>query len=505
MKLNIVSTTLLTLIFISFYPSYGNEPLKTAKNEDRPNVLFILVDDLGWTDVGFNGSDFYETPTIDGLANDGVRFTQAYAASGVCSPTRASIMSGKHPARLNCTDYFGAPQPDNIESHAVFTDPEHPLFSNGQHRKLLPAVYNEKLDLEEVTIAEELKKAGYKTFFAGKWHLGPRGFWPTDQGFDVNKGGYTSGGPWTGNHYFSPYEMPTLENGPEGELLTYRLARETNTFIDNNKSNPFFAFLSFYAVHTPLMTTASLEKKYEQKKEAFQRTTKWGDETGHKLRLNQTHAVYAGMIETMDRALGMIIDKLKALGLYENTIIFLMSDNGGLATSEGWPTSNLPLRAGKGWLYEGGIREPMIVRWPGNTVEGNIIQEPVISHDFYPTILEMLQLQPTMDKEIDGVSFVPLIKNKDRKERPLYWHYPHYSNQGSEPASAIRYGDWKLIYWYETHQMELYNIAEDIGETKNLINQHPGKAEKLKKMLNNWLDEVDAQKPTKNLKYNYVE
>jgi len=454
----------------------------------RPSFLFILVDDLGWKDLGCYGSSFYETPHVDQLAAQGVRFTQAYAACPVCSPTRVSIMTGKYPARLQTTDYFGAPQPENISGHWT------------RHKPLLPAPYRDHMPLEEVTVAEALKKAGYATFFAGKWHMGGKGFYPENQGFDINKGGWERGGPYGGNQYFSPYGNPKLEDGPEGEHLPDRLASETCRFIKNNKDQNFMAFLSFYSVHTPLMAREDLEQKYREKKENLEIEKKiWGKEGERKVRLVQEHSVYGGMVEAMDLAVGKVINQLKSLGLDENTVIIFMSDNGGLSTSEGHPTSNLPLRAGKGWLYEGGIREPMIVRWPGVTQPGTECSEPVISTDFYPTLLEAAGL-PFLEKQhLDGESLGPLFRGKSRmKDRCLFWHYPHYGNQGGSPGSAIRCGKYKLIEFFEDHHIELYDLNQDIGEQNDLSQKLPKKAEELKEKLHQWRNQVGALMPTSN-------
>ncbi|UCG50111.1 MAG: sulfatase, partial [Phycisphaerales bacterium] len=302
-----------------------NAPTAKAKNL---NFVFFLVDDMGWTDAACLGSNFYDTPNLDRLSRRALRFTDGYAACPVCSPTRASIMSGKYPARINLTDYL-----------------------KGRRRgKLNPPDYADQMALEEVTIAEALKQAGYATFFAGKWHLGKEGFWPEDQGFDVNKGGCDRGGPYGGKRYFSPYGNPRLEDGPDGEHLPDRLATETVRFIDHNRERPFFTYLSFYSVHTPLMAREDLRKKYEQKAKTLPPTDPaWGQERARKVRLVQDHAVYAGMIEAMDQAVGKVLDALERLNLAGDTAVFFMSDNGGLSTSEGHPTSNLPLRAGKGW------------------------------------------------------------------------------------------------------------------------------------------------------------
>ncbi len=454
------------------------------KEEPKPNILFILADDLGWADLGCYGSEFYETPNLDALAHDGMRFTQAYAACPVCSPTRASIMTGKYPARGNTTDWFGAPQPDEVPGHHT------------RNKPLLPAPYLEYMDLEEHTIAEALREAGYHTFFAGKWHLGDTGYFPEDQGFGINKGGHHRGSPPGG--YFSPYKNPKLSDGPEGEHLPIRLAEETNSFIEKHREGPFFAYLSFYSVHTPLQAHAELVNIYERKK--FERgfLDQWGEEGERKVRLVQCHPTYAAMVESMDKAVGMVIDQLKTLGLYDNTVIFFMSDNGGLSTSEGHPTSNLPLRAGKGWLYEGGVREPCMVHWPGVTPDHSVSEEVITSTDFYPTLLEIAGISPDASQHKDGKSFVPVLKTEAYERGAIYWHYPHYGNQGSSPGSAIREGDWKLIKWYENDSLELYNLAEDIGERNNLINQESGKAQELLEKLELWLVEVEARFPTSN-------
>lgn len=453
----------------------------------KPSFLFILVDDLGWTDLGCFGSHFYETPNIDRLCKESMKFTNAYAACPVCSPTRASIMAGKYPARMNTTDWFGAPQPNTVQNHWT------------RNKPLLPAPYQEKLPLEEVTIAEALKECGYATFFAGKWHLGSaEAFWPEHQGFDINQGGWDKGSPGAPGGYFPPYGNPRLTDGPEGEHLPDRLARETVNFITANRDRPFLAYLSFYSVHTPLMARADLKAKYIAKKKALGLKDEWGQEGNNKLRLVQEHAVYAGMVEAMDQACGKVLDRLKALSLDESTIVFFMSDNGGLSTAEGWPTSNLPLRGGKGWLYEGGIREPVLVKWPGVTRAGSICSQPVISTDFYPTMLEMAGLPARPAQHVDGKSWVPLLKGKDMDRGPLFWHYPHYGNQGGSPGSAVRDGDWKLIVWYEDDRRALYNLKEDISEAHNVIEAYPETAEKLYAELGVWLKETDARMPSPN-------
>jgi arylsulfatase A-like enzyme len=454
-----------------------------------PNVVFILVDDLGYADLGCYGSSFYETPNIDALAADGIRFTDAYAACPVCSPTRASILSGQWPQRVGVTDYIGAPSPAGWKRNTV----------------LLPAAYQDRLDLQTPTLAEALGAEGYATFFAGKWHLGPEGWWPENQGFDVNRGGIDRGGPYGGKKYFSPYGNPRLEDGPDGEHLPDRLAKETCDFIDQHRAEPFFAYLSFYSVHTPLIAREDLKTKYETKRRELGLEAKWGRESTRDVRLVQEHAVYAAMVEAMDQAVGRVIDKLDELGLSEQTLVVLTSDNGGLSTSEGWPTSNLPLRGGKGWMYEGGIREPLIITWKGTIRPGQQSAVPVSSPDFYPTVLEVAGAEPPEGHKLDGTSLVPLFSSAgpvpEMEDRPLYWHYPHYGNQGGAPAAAVRQGEWKLIRWLEDDRRELFNLAQDIGETNDVADDHPEIVERLSEQLADWQSRVGAKFPTRNADY----
>jgi arylsulfatase A-like enzyme len=448
-----------------------------------PNIVFFLVDDLGQRDVGCYGSTFYETPNIDRLARDGARFTDAYAACPVCSPTRASILTGQWPQRTGITDYIGAPaKPEQWK----------------RNTPALPAPYADRLPLASITLAESLKAAGYATFFAGKWHLGPEGYWPEDQGFDVNKGGTDRGGPYGGKQYFSPYANPRLPDGPDGEHLPDRLATETAKFIEANKDRPFFAYFAFYSVHTPLMARKDLQAKYEEKRQRLGLTEKWGREEPRDVRLSQEHAVYAGMVEAMDLAVGKVLAKLDELGLRENTVVIFTSDNGGLSTSEGWPTSNAPLRAGKGWLYEGGIREPLIVRWPAKVKPGITIGTPVSSPDFFPTLLEAVGAKPAPSQTLDGTSLLPVLTGGTLPERPLCWHYPHYGNQGGAAAAAIRLGDWKLIEWLEDGRVELFNLAKDLGETTDLTATEPERVARLRQALHDWQKQVGAKMPVKN-------
>ncbi len=459
-----------------------------SQNHTKLNFLFVLVDDLGYMDVGCNNPEtFYETPNIDQLAEQGVRFTNAYAASPVCSPTRVSILSGKYPSRLATTNYFGAPQPETWN----------------RNTPLLPASYVEHLPEDEFTLAEALQEAGYPTFFTGKWHLGQAGCWPENHGFDINKGGWTAGGPYGGNKYFSPYGNPRLEDGPEGEHLPDRLATETIQFIEDNADKPFLAYLSFYSVHTPLMGRKDLVEKYRKKKDSLSFSgPKWGHEGSRRLRMVQDHEIYASMVEAVDLAIGRVLDRLDELDIANNTVVIFFSDNGGLSTSEGHPTSNLPLRAGKGWLYEGGIRVPLIIKWPLSVKGGIREKTPVISNDFYPTILEMAGLTQKPGQYIDGVSLISLLKQEEIPDREaLFWHYPHYGNQGGKPGAAVRKGNFKLIEYFGEDTVELYDLNDDVGESKDLSSLMPEKVDELKFILHNWLDETNARFPSKNIEF----
>ena len=452
----------------------------------KPNIIVILADDLGQRDLGCYGSTFYETPNLDRMAKEGALFTDAYAACPVCSPTRASLMTGQWPQRTGITDFIGAPtKPDGWN----------------RNTKMLPAPYTDRLALDQPTLAKAMKESGYATFFAGKWHLGPEGYWPENQGFDINKGGHAGGGPYGGKKYFSPYGNPRLTDGPDGEHLPDRLASETANFIEANKNRPFFAYFAFYSVHTPLMAREDLRKKYEEKRKRLGLEAKWGTEDTREVRLNQDHAVYAGMVEAMDLAIGKVLNKLDELGLRDNTLVFFTSDNGGLSTSEGWPTSNLPLRGGKGWMYEGGIREPFLVRWPSVIKPNSVVGTPVSSPDIFPTLLELANAAPTPGQTLDGLSLVPVFKGGELPERRLFWHYPHYGNQGGAPAAAIRRGNWKLIWWFEDERSELFNLADDLGEKSNLIDSEPERALSLQRELFAWQKEVGVKFPEANKKF----
>jgi arylsulfatase A-like enzyme len=455
-------------------------------NEKKLNFVFILVDDLGWRDVGCYGSSFYETPNTDRLANEGIRFTNAYAAAPVCSPTRASIMTGKYPARMNTTDWFGAPQPGTVQNHWT------------RNKPILPAEYEDQLILDEVTIAETFRDAGYATFFAGKWHLGGVGFYPEDQGFEINVGGHERG--WPPGGYFSPYKNPKLTDGKLGEHLPDRLANECISFLENSGDNPFLLFLSFYSVHTPLQAPDSLVAKYEDKAKLIEQQEPHFEPEGERqARQVQNHAIYAAMVESMDSAIGKVLKVLEHMELSDHTAVILMSDNGGLSTSEGSPTSNVPLRAGKGWLYEGGIREPMIIKWPGIVKPGSVSDQQVISTDFYPTKLDMAGLSLKPKQHLDGISLVPLLKLQIvLPPRSIFWHYPHYGDQGGSPGAAVRVGDFKLIHFFEDNRIEMYNLEADIGETENLSAKMPKKKKELLSLLYQWQNDVGARMTSKN-------
>ncbi len=461
----------------------------TPEEPAKPNIVFILADDLGWADLSCYGSTFHETPNLDRLAAGGMRFTQAYAACPVCSPTRASIVTGKYPARIQVTDWIPGRQ--------------NRLPKEPNNRMVAPA-FEHEVDLEEVTIAEALKDGGYTTFFAGKWHLGQDSmYWPEHQGFDINIGGHSRGSPPGG--YFAPYNNPRLQNGPEGEYLTDRLADESVTFLDTIGDRPFLLYLSFYTVHNPMQGKDSLVAKYQNKADSLGYTDeqrfsydepwiKKAPQRGNfRERLVQDSPVYASMVESMDQNIGKILDKLEAMGLDEHTVVFFTSDNGGLSTSEGSNTTNAPLRAGKGWLYEGGIREPLIVRWPAMIPANTICETPVTSTDYYPTMLEMAQMPLRTEQHIDGESMMPMLRGTQQSDnRSLFWHYPHYANQGGRPGGIIRKGNYKLIEFYEFGDIELYNLAEDIGEENDLAQERPEIADSLFSELTQWREQVDA-------------
>ncbi len=448
-----------------------------AEGAAPPNVVVFLVDDLGYMDIGANNpACFYDTPNIDGLAKSGMRFTDGYAANPVCSPTRYSLMTGKYPTRVQATNFF----------------------SGKREGRFKPAPLRGNMPLDEITIAQALKGKGYATFFAGKWHLGEsEEYYPQNRGFDVNIGGWKMGGPYTGSRYFAPFENPQIkEESPKGDHLPARLARETAKFIDEAKDKPFLAYLSFYSVHTPLMGRPDLVEQYKAKAARiagveFAEEEQVFGKRKRMVRILQKHAVYAAMVEAMDEAVGVVLQQLEDSGVVEDTIVIFTSDNGGLATSEGSPTSNLPLRGGKGWVYEGGIREPWIVRWPGIAEAGSESTEPICSIDLFPTVAAAVGVE--VNHQIDGINILPALKGGKLTRQSLYWHYPHYSNQGGFPGGAIREGDYKLVERYEDGRVHLYDLKNDTGEQNDLAAQQPERVEQMRKRLHAWYQSVDAQ------------
>jgi len=446
-----------------------------------PNVVFILVDDLGWKDLGCYGSTFYETPNLDAFANESIRFAQAYAASPVCSPTRAAIMTGKNPIRVGITDWIPGNDPDD--------------------RKLQAIQDRNELALEEYTLAEAFRDNGYQTFFAGKWHLGDEGYLPENQGFAINKGGHYRGSPPGG--YYAPYENPKLADGPAGEYLPDRLTNESLNFIDKNQNTPFLLFLSFYTVHTPIQASERHVAKYEAKQANLPNGGKltFALEGDGQTLLEQVRPDYASMVEAMDENVGRLLQKLKNEGLWENTIIIFTSDNGGLTTlpeNRTPPTAVRPLRAGKGWCYEGGIRVPLLVRVPGIESKGLVSETLVISHDFYPTLVKALDLKLQQEVDFDGVDITPALRKKPLQRSTLFWHYPHYHGSTWTPGAAIRQGDWKLVVYYEDERSELYNLADDPGERNDLSAQFPTKTMELEKLLLEKQRSMGASLPERN-------
>ena len=475
-------------LFILFLLSFLSCKEKRVKKYIKPNILFVLVDDLGYHDLGVTGSHFYETPNIDQLAKESTMFTRGYAASRVCSPSRASIFTGKFTARHGITDWIGAKTDKDWRSRKRFD-------------KLLPADYVRALPKEDITLAEAFKNSGYKTFFAGKWHLGDKGSYPENHGFDINKGGFHRGGPAGG--FFSPWKNPKLKSKYKGENLSIRLAEETAQFINQQKDSSFFAFLSFYAVHAPIQTSEKKWNKYRNKADSLGIA-----KTGYKMervlpiRQVQDNPIYAGLVETMDDAVGIVLNALKENDLDKNTIVIFTSDNGGVASGDNYSTSNLPLRGGKGYQWEGGIREPFFIKIPWLNSKIKTSDFPVIHTDFYPTLLDIANIPLKPKQHIDGISLKPILEGKQiETNRPLYWHYPHYGNQGGSPSSMIQQNGWKLIHYWEDNYQELYKLPSEEQDDQNVADKYPYKAKELKLQLLSWLEEVNAKYPKKDLEY----
>lgn len=390
-------------------------------------------------------------------------------------------MTGKSPARLKITDYIGAPSGKAWK----------------RNTKLLPAFYRRHLPHEDISIAEAFREAGYRTFFAGKWHLGDTGSFPEDHGFDVNIGGHRVGTPPGG--FFVPYKNPRMTDGPRGECLPVRLGQETADFIEENKDEPFFAFLSFYSVHAPIQSTEALWNKYRQKAGSHPDIeSRFVIDRTLPVRQVQDHPLYAGMVESMDDGVGKVLDALDRLGLAEDTIVVFTSDNGGVSSGDGFATSNLPLRGGKGRQWEAGIREPFYIRWKETIAAGSRNDTPVIGTDFYPTLLDLCDLPARPDQHLDGVSLKPILDGGVIADRNLIWHYPHYGNQGGEPSSIIRDGDWKMIRYFEDGRTELYHVRNDIGEQNDVSDQYPDRIQEMTARMDAWLVSVDAEGPETN-------
>ncbi|TWU07884.1 sulfatase [Stieleria varia] len=467
------------VVAVALYCAIATSHLSAA---DRPNIVFILADDLGWRDLSGEGSEFYESPNIDRIAADGMKFTRGYATCQVCSPSRASILTGKYPTKHGVTTWIGDRAGEEWRKA-------------NRHDSLLPPEYDRALRASEITLAETLRDAGYQTFFAGKWHLGGVDSRPTYHGFEINKGGFESGSPSGG--YFSPWKNPELPSGPDGQSLPIRLAQETVDFIDTHRDQPFLAYLSFYSVHGPIQTTPELWQKYRDKAVAMGLAEqRFVFDRRLAVRQVQDCPIYAGMIESMDDAVGMVLAKLDELNLSKNTIVCFTSDNGGVSSGDAFCTSNLPLRGGKGRQWEGGIREPFYIKAPGVTKPGSTSDIPVSGIDWYPTLLDLVGVDVPADQDIDGVSLTPILHGKTIADRPLFWHYPHYGNQGGEPSSIITHDDWKLIHYHEDGRDELYHLSDDPAETTDVASQNPDRVRSLRAELDQWLQSSGAVMPT---------
>ncbi len=462
---------------ISILLTLGLSGLSSGKEDAAKNVIVFLVDDLGWKDLGCYGSSFYESPRIDALAQEAALFTNAYTPNPVCSPTRAAIMTGRYPSRVGITDWIPGMTPSN------------PRLVTPQDRN--------NLALQEVTLAEVLREEGYQTFFAGKWHLGNEGHFPEDQGFDINKGGHHRGSPPGG--YYAPFKNPKLEDKPDDHYLTDRLTKECIDFLESrDNEKPFLMFMAYYTVHTPIQGWDQFDGYFQAKKKNLPHGGEPQARKEHDglTRLNQSDHKYAAMVKALDNSVGRIIDALKKMALDDKTIIIFTSDNGGLSTlARIAPTSELPLRAGKGWCYEGGIRIPTLILAPGIDAAGRKIDTPIISMDFFPTILELAGLPPRPELHLDGLSLKPLLQGKPIEERPLFWHYPHYHGSTWKPGAAIRVGDWKLLQSYEWETVELYNLKDDLSESNDLSEKYPDKTRELLDKLKQLQKETGSKIP----------
>ena len=465
--------SILSLLSIILFSGCGSK----GETANHKNVVVFLVDDLGWKDLGCYGSTFYESPRIDAFAAEAARFTNAYTPNPVCSPTRAAIMTGKYTSRVDITDWI----PGAVGKNQTLVTPED----------------RSNLALEEVTIAEVLKEHGYQTFYAGKWHLGDEGHFPEDQGFDINKGGHHKGSPPGG--YYAPFENPRLDDKPDDHYLTDRLTNECIEFLGTrDQDKPFLMYMAYYTVHTPVQGWDEYDAYFEEKKSKLPNggEPETRQEREGTTRLTQSDHKYAAMVKALDTSVGRILDALEAMNLDDDTIIIFSSDNGGLTTLPRLaPTAELPLRAGKGWCYEGGISVPLIIKAPGINTTQKVIDTPAISMDFFPTILDLAGLPSRPDLHKDGVSLKPLLEGNSIEDRALFWHYPHYHGSTWKPGAAVRDGDWKLVQSYEWNTLELYNLADDIGESNDLSKTHPEKTQALLAKLKQMQEETGSKLP----------
>ena len=475
-RYTVIAFTVLLLAPLAALRAADDKP----KPAGKPNILFILIDDYGIMDVGIEGSSFYETPHFDALARGGMRFTQGYAACQVCSPSRASIMLGIYPPRHGITDYIGAETGDTFAKHRGV--------------KLSVPDYAPHMPKGDLTLAQAFKKAGYATFFAGKWHLGDQGHWPEDCGFDINKGGWSAGSPTGG--YYAPWINPKLASGPRGQSLTHRLASETIAFIEQHRDKPFLAYLAPYAVHGPIQTTKPLWAKYREKAARQPAPAeRFKIDRTKPVRQVQDNPIYAGLIEETDTAIGRVLTRLRELGLDKSTIVVFTGDNGGVVSGDSNSSCMFPYRGGKGRQWEGGLRVPFYIKAPGVTQPGSTCAAPVMHIDFYPTLLALAGIEEAPPQTLDGVSLLPLLKGGTISNRPLFWHYPHYGNQGGEPSSIIRKDGWKLIHYWEDDRNELYRLADDIGEQHDLAQRETARAAELWAQLQAWLKQTGAKLP----------
>ena len=469
------------LVFLLLFACKDTQ--KAVEKTKKPNILFIVVDDLGHADLSVLGSKYYETPNIDGLAEKSTNFINGYATCAVCSPSRASLLNGQFTARHGLTQYDGAKSGQQWKALNRYT-------------KLLPPEFNHHLDQEDVVLPEVLKDNGYATFFAGKWHLGSEKnqSLPTNHGFDINQGGYEKGGPYSGG-YFSPFNNPQMEDeeGEAGMSLSMKLAKETSKFIRQKKDSTFMAYLAFYAVHSPIQTTETKWKKYRNKADSMGIAEKgFAMERILPARKFQDNPVYAGLIEEVDGAVGSVLNTLKELGLEENTIVVFTSDNGGVTSGDNYSSNMLQLRGGKGYQWEGGIRVPYFIHVPWME-QAQKNEVPVSGADLFPTLLDLADI-PLLPKEhADGVSLEPLLAGGSIAERPLFWHYPHYGNQGGEPVSIIRKGNWKLIHYWEDERDELYDLEKDLGERNDVLKYNEALARTMQDEMMTWLKEMETQ------------